>query len=225
MGDSSIPSSYDFTAEACADDIKAILEFLKINETYVFAHDKGSGVAAALTTKYRSVVKRLGLSEYALPGFGYEAAQVPTALTNIYSNWQLDFFAVPDAAQYFIQGREREMLSWYFFHSSYSGTAAVPSEILTSYADSISKPGFLRSGLQLFSNQVVAQDAAFFNSSLGENRLKQPVLVLGGEASFSPTSLGKELFSPVAENLEVDVVPKAGHWIGTAVLSWVYKHG
>lgn len=214
MGDSSIPFSYDFTAEAAADDIKAVLDFLHINETYIFAHDKGSGVAAAFAAKYRSTVQKLALSEYVLPGFGYENFQASTPETNLYSNWQLNFFAIPDAAQYFIQGREREMLSWYFFHASYSGTAAVPIDLLTAYTDAIAKPGFLRAGLQYFSNQVVAKDAAFFNSTIGQRRFQQPVLFLGGEASSPPQPLVQSLVTSMAENTEIDIVPKAGHWIG-----------
>lgn len=220
MGDSSIPLSYNFTASAAADDLKGVLDFLNITETYVFAHDKGSGVAAAFTAKYPSTVKRLGVSEYALPGFGYEVGQQPTPQTNLYSNWQLNFFAIPDAAQYFIQGREREMLSWYFFHASYSGNSVIPAELLTTYADSIAKPGFLRSGLEYFSSQTVASDSIFFNSTLGQRKIQHPVLALGGEASF-PTSALRYLFGTVADNLEVDIVPKSGHWIGTSVAPYL----
>jgi hypothetical protein len=39
-----------------------------------------------------------------------------------------------------------------------------------------------------------------------------PVLALGGEASLGP--LTKMVFENVTTDLEVDVVPKAGHWIG-----------
>lgn len=214
MGDSSIPHSYDFTAEAAADDLKAVMDFLNVNETYVFAHDKGTGVATAFTAKNRAMVKRLGLSEYPLPGFGYEGFQGASPQTNLYSNWQLNFFGVPDAAQFFIQGREREMLLWYFFHASYSGTSSVPLDLLTTYTDSLAKPGFLRAGLSYFADQVVAKDAAFFNSTVRAEKLKQPVLFLGGEASIAPVEMIETLYGPAAKHLEVDIVPKAGHWIG-----------
>lgn len=110
------------------------------------------------------------------------------------------------------------MLSWYFFHSSYSGASSISVDTLTQLADSISKPGFLRSGLEMFSNPNIALDAAFFNSTLGKTPFQQPMLVLGGEASFSPKSLLTEIFSPIATNLTPDVVPKAGHWIGKCTL-------
>ncbi|KAL9089780.1 MAG: hypothetical protein Q9165_005574 [Trypethelium subeluteriae] len=114
-GDSGIPSDYAFDAQSCSDDLYALLKFLNINTTFVFGHDKGTGVTSALVAKYRDNITfpRVGLSEYPLPGFGYEVDQDPTPSWNLYSNWQLAFFSVPDAAQYFIQGREKEMLSWW----------------------------------------------------------------------------------------------------------------
>jgi pimeloyl-ACP methyl ester carboxylesterase len=214
MGDSSIPFSYNFTASAAGADIKAVLDFLHINQTYIFGHDKGSGVAAAFTAQNRQMVKRIGISEYAFPGFGYETTQSPLSTWNLYSNWQLAFFSVPDAAQFFVQGKERQMLEWYFFHSSYSGGFAFSNDMVTTYTDSISKPGFLRAMFEYFSNPTVAQDAAFFTQTFSASKLQMPVLSLGGEASLSTKAIQQQIFQSMAENLTVDVVPKAGHWIG-----------
>ena len=215
MGDSSIPASNDYSAEAAADDIKGVLDFLNITETYVFGHDKGAGITAALAAKYRSLVKRVGFAEYVLPGYGYEQFSAPAPTWSLYSNWQLAFFSVPDAAQFFIQGRESQMLEWYFFHASYSGTAAVSEADLARYTSQISKPGFLRSGLGYFDNAAVAADAAFFNATIAQSKLSQPVLVLGGEASLAPVSLIQQLWGAIGSDFAGELVPKAGHWIGT----------
>ena len=212
MGDSSIPADGDYSAETAGDDLKGVLDFLKINQTYIFGHDKSTGLTAALAAKYRSLVKRVGVSEYPLPGFGYEEDSDPSPTWSLYSNWQLAFFSVPDAAEYFITGKVKEMLSWYFFHSSYSGTDAVSEDSLNRYTTQLSKPGFLRSGLQYFSFTYV--DATFFNKTIRPEPLAQPTLFLGGEASLAPASAVRPLWSPVASNLTIDVVPKAGHCIG-----------
>jgi pimeloyl-ACP methyl ester carboxylesterase len=76
-GDSSIPPNGIYNAASSAEDLKGVLDFLNVTETYVFSHDKGVGMATALAIKYPSLVKKLGLSEYALPGFGYEGAATP----------------------------------------------------------------------------------------------------------------------------------------------------
>lgn len=113
------------------------------------------------------------------------------------------------------------MLAWYFYHASYSGNAAISEEHLTRYATTISKPGFLRSMLNVFSVSTVTQDAAFFNASFAARPLSMPVLALGGEASQAPESTLKQSFENVATDLEVDLVPKAGHWILDENPAWV----
>ena len=215
-GDSSLPPDGNYSAAASAEDLKSVLDFLNITETYVFSHDKGSGMATALAVKYPSLVKRLGVSEYVLPGFGYEGASAPAPYWDLYANWQLAFFSVPDAAEFFISGRERQMLEWYFFHGSYSGPSSFTEDTVSRYASSISKPGFLRAMLAPFASSAVAADASLFKGTLGGAPLGMPVLALGGEASFGP-AVGMA-WGSVAGNLTVDVVPKAGHWIGESRL-------
>ncbi|KAI9730357.1 MAG: hypothetical protein M1834_005867 [Cirrosporium novae-zelandiae] len=217
-GDSSIPANNDYTASTAAEDLKGVIDFLNINQTYVLSHDKGVGVAAAFATKYSSTVKRITFIEYPLPGFGYEWVQTPTADWDLYSNWQLAFFQVPDAAEFFISGKEKQMLAWYFFHSSYSGNAAISEDHLNQYTTSISKPGFLRSGLGYFGASF--KDEAFFNSTIKQTPLSMPVLALGGEASFSPLSLLRSTFADVGTNVTADLIPKAGHWIGDENPKW-----
>ncbi|KAJ9658306.1 hypothetical protein H2201_007865 [Coniosporium apollinis] len=228
MGDSSVPSNDDYSAETVAEDLKGVFDFLNITQAYVFSHDKGVGLAAALAAKYRSLVRRIGFSEYLLPGYGYEQIACPAPTWSLYGPWQLAFFSVPDAAQYFISGREREMLAWYFFQASYSGMESISQDHLTRYATSISKPGFLRACLGYFSTATVAADGRFFNATLRSNPLTQPVLALGGEANFAPVSLVEQAFGPVGTDVAADLVPKAGHWIGkriyvkrAAVLHWL----
>jgi pimeloyl-ACP methyl ester carboxylesterase len=218
-GDSSIPLSKIYTAAAAGADLKAILDYLSINQTYVFAHDKGVGLATSLAIEYPDVVKQIILAEYILPGYGY-----PTSVSspNVYLNWQLAFFAVPDAAEYFIQGREKQMLSWYFFHSSYSGTASVSEDHLQRYTNEISKPGFLRSGMEYFA--AVWEDEKYFMATFGRGKLHMPMLVLGGEASFGPVSLMRELFAGASDNFVAEAIPKAGHWIGESCLRKYAAH-
>ncbi|KAF2099693.1 putative hydrolase [Rhizodiscina lignyota] len=223
MGDSSIPANNVYTSEAIASDLKGVLDFLRINQTLVFSHDKGAGFAAALSAQNRNLVRAVGFSEYGLPGFGYEQFWVPQPTWDLYQNWQLAFFAIPDAAEYFIRDREKQMLSWYFFHTSYSGNEAIPDDILNRYTNSISKPGFLRAMMGPFATYTVAADNKFFNQTLRSKPLAMPMLVLGGEASISPVSLMQQIWGSVGTKVTYDVVPKAGHWIADENPNWVSK--
>jgi pimeloyl-ACP methyl ester carboxylesterase len=207
-GDSSLSVSDNYTAAAGGEDLRSILDFLNITKANVFAHDKGVGLASSLALEHPERINRLVLSEYPLPGFGY-----PTSVdsSNLYRDWQLAFFAVPDAAEYFIRGREKQMLAWYFYHGSYSGDDVVSNDLLETYTRAMSKPGFLRAGMQYFAAAFADKD--YFLDRVGRGKLQMPLLVLGGEASFSPASAIRSAFAPIADDLSVDVIPKAGHWI------------
>lgn len=213
-GDSSLPAfaSANYSAAPTAQDLKGVLDFLNISSTYLFSHDKGVGFSAALEILHPGIVKRLGVSEYALPGFGYELVSGPQPFWDLYANWQLAFFSVPDAAEFFIKGREKEMLSWYFYHGSYSGGSAFSEDTLEKYATALKKPGFLRAMFGPFENSVVKSDADFFRRTLAPKPLDVPVLALGGEASFG-ASVGAA-FKGFSTDLTAEAVPKAGHWIG-----------
>ena len=212
MGESSLASSGNYTAAAGGEDHLALLNFLNISKAYVFAHDKGVGLAASLALERPDRVAKLVLAEYPLSGYGY-----PTSVTstNPYMNWQLAFFAVPDAAQYFIQGREKEMLAWYFWHGSYSGNSVVSNDALETYTRAISKLGFLRAGLSYFG--AAFEDEKYFTAQVNKSKLQMPLLAMGGEASFSPESNLRSAFAGVADDLNTFVIPKAGHWIASNV--------
>ncbi|CAG8949000.1 hypothetical protein HYFRA_00002128 [Hymenoscyphus fraxineus] len=219
-GDSSLAISGNYTASAASEDLYGVLKFLNITEAHVVGHDKGVGIVTALAANHRSLVKRLSIIEYALPGYDiYEAAATPSHSWTLRSNWQLAFFSLPDVAEYFIRDREKRMLSWYFYHASYTGNSAITEDRLNKYATAISKPGFLRAGFEYFAAQY--QDAEFFTSRLGANPLTIPMLVMGGEASFGDIALLKQGMGIAGTNVIYDVVPKAGHWICDENPMWV----
>ncbi|KAH8198133.1 hypothetical protein TruAng_007710 [Truncatella angustata] len=217
-GDSSIPPDGNYTAAATAEDLKGVLDFLRINQTYVFSHDKGVGFATALALKHPGAVRMLGLSEYALPGFGYEEAAVPAPFFDLYANPQLAFFQIPDFAEFLISGKEKQFISWYFFHGSYSGVTSFSEDTVNRYTSSISKPGFLRAMIGPFSAATIADDRSFFRGLLTGGKLAMPVLALGGEASFGIPSVLQSVLGNLSDDTEIDVVPKAGHWIGEPYL-------
>lgn len=77
MGESSLAANDNYTAVAGGEDHIALLNFLNINQAYVFAHDKGVGVAASLALEHPDRIAKLVLAEYVLPGYGY-----PTSVTS-----------------------------------------------------------------------------------------------------------------------------------------------
>lgn len=123
-----------------------------------------------------------------------------------------------------MSGKEKQFLNWYFYHGSYSGITAFPEDTVNQYTSSISKPGFLRAMLGPFAAATVAADHSLFQGLLTGGKLSMPVLGLGGEASFGiPTALQGALGN-FSDDSEIDVVPKAGHWIGKQSLKFFAKN-
>ena len=92
---------------------------------------------------------------------------------------------------------------------AYQGTSAVSNDHFQHYLRNIRRPGYLRAGIAYYA--AVWQDARD-NAALEDRPLAVPVLALGGEAAFG-RGIG-DYWSPVATDLTVDVVPRAGHWLG-----------
>lgn len=219
-GDSSLPPDGNYTAQASASDLKGVLDFLNISSAYVFAHDKGVGMATALAIQYPEAVKKLALAEYPLPGFGYEQSSNPAPYWDLYQNWQLAFFQVVDLAEFLMSGKEKQFLQWYFFHGSYSGGASFSEDTVNRYTSSISKPGFLRAMLGPFSSTSVYEDSKFFTKALNGSKLSVPLLGMGGEASLGIQSVLQQSFEPISTDLQIDIIPKAGHWIADENPTW-----
>ncbi|KAK7024065.1 haloacetate dehalogenase H-1 [Favolaschia claudopus] len=197
-GDSSIPPDADYSAAAHAGDLVGVLNFLNVSSAYVFAHDKGRGVrdgAGGDGTEESEDV--WGLRSMLCRGSGMmrRILTSPSPQWDLYQNPQLAFFQIPDFAEFLMAGRERAFLQWYFYHGSYSGTAAFSELTVDRYASSVSKPGFLRAMLGPFSTAALNADRAFFTKRFAGNSsapLEMPVLAMGGEASFgAPWCSGK----------------------------------
>jgi pimeloyl-ACP methyl ester carboxylesterase len=175
MGNSALSLTSNYTAAAGGVGLAFIFSYLSITKTHVFAHDKGVELAASLAIEHPELVDSLVLAEYPLPGYGYSTDAVHSR--SPYANWHLAFFAIPDIAVALVRGREREMLSWAFWHASYAGTAAVPAGHLTHYSDEISKPGSLRSGFEYYAS--VWDDEAYFTRAFGGGEIDDADAVAG----------------------------------------------
>ena len=90
---------------------------------------------------------------------------------------------------------------------------------LQRYTNEISKPGFLRAGMEYFA--AVWEDEKYFVRAFSNGtRLQMPMLALGGEASFGPVSLLEQAWGNVSANFVAESIPKAGHWIGDENPGW-----
>ncbi|KAL6796311.1 putative hydrolase [Trichoderma sp. SZMC 28013] len=218
MGDSTIPPDGDYTSEAMASDLEGLLDYLNITKANIFSHDKGTGAAVALAMKRPSLVAALGVVEYGLPGHGYEQAWTPTYTWDTYGLWPLAAWAVPDEAERFMEGREREVVLSFFFHASYTGISGFPAYAIDSVVDSLRKPGGLRAMFGAFGARTMGLDAAFFGA-LNKKPLTVPFLAMAGEASLADVL--KPVWGPIGKNTVLDIVPQSGHFPADENPEWL----
>ncbi|MBC7934151.1 MAG: alpha/beta hydrolase [Rhizobacter sp.] len=206
-GGSSIPiNGYD--KKTMAGDIYELIKQLGYDKVFVAGYDLGSGVAYSLAAMYPELVEKLAVMEFGLPGFGYETLLTATPEWNAGSNWHLSFFTVPQVAEFAFTGKERELLTWFFWHLSHN-ESAVNNEHFEEYLKQITKPGALRAGIEYYA--AVWIDKAN-NEVLAKNKLIMPLLAVGGESSSA--QYVSMLFQPVAKDITACIVPEAGHWLG-----------
>jgi pimeloyl-ACP methyl ester carboxylesterase len=205
-GGSSI-SRGGYDKKSLASVIHGLLQELGVSRVRVVGYDHGAGVAYNLAVSAPDLVSHLVFVEYVLPGCGYEKALLPTPEWHTGSNWQLALFTVPDVAEFAFRGRERELLTWFLWHGSFNPTPVI-REHLEEYVDQISKPGALRAGIELYA--AVWEDMKANQESM-KTKLQMPALGIGGSANAG-AFVGKAM-AAVAENVEVAVVDKAGHWV------------
>ncbi|KAI1334158.1 alpha/beta-hydrolase [Xylariaceae sp. FL0016] len=219
MGASTIPYSRDYTSETVAGDYKAIMDFFGLEQAYFLGHDKGAPPMAALAYQHPSLVAKLVFAEMMLPAFGFEDLHVPKPWWDTNMNWHLAWYIVPEVAGFFAHGKIKELLTWYIWHGSYCGVSRLTNDHLESYTRELSKPGYLEAGFHYFKS--IWKDGEYFSRTIKKEPLKQPMLVLGGEANFSPAEYLHKHYDPVGTDVEVDVIPHAGHWIGEENPDWV----
>lgn len=204
MGGSDIPhGGYD--KATLADDALAVLDSLEIEAATVVGYDHGGGTALAMGYRAPERVRRLAVIEYAPPGFGYEQGLVASPHNR---NWQLAFFANPDVAVQFMAGKERELLSWYFWHWSHDPDAVSQTDFEL-YVRQLQKPGGLRGGFMHFAS--VFEDQAWFEAQAAKGRLAMPCLGIGGAAASA--AYPQMALQALADDVSGTIIPEAGHWV------------
>lgn len=205
-GGSAIPST-GYDKKTLARDVHTLVRTLGPGPVALVGNDHGGGVAYAYAAQWPDEVTHLAVMEYWLAGFGYEDFLAATPDWHIGTNWQLVLFTLPDVAEWLLRGRERELLSWFFWHAAHR-QPAVSAEDFEEYVRQYSRPGALRAGINYYA--AVWQDIED-NKVLAQRRLTMPVLGIGGAASGAGHVA--EALAPVVDgDVGCAVIPEAGHW-------------
>ena len=200
LGLSSKPAG-GFDKKTQAADVSGVMDALGVQQADVVAHDIGNMVAFQFAAQYPARVRRLVLIDAPVPGVGPWDEILKNPLL-----WHFRFGG-PDMER-LVAGRERIYLDR--FWNEFSASPARFSEAARQhYASLYALPGAMHSGFAQFA--AFDQDAIDNRAFLARDRLKMPVLAVGGEKSFGP--MMATVMRAGADNVTQGIVPDSGHWI------------
>ncbi|KQU81173.1 alpha/beta hydrolase [Rhizobacter sp. Root1238] len=200
LGLSSKPAG-GFDKKTQAGDVSGVLAAYGVQQADVVAHDIGNMVAFQFAAQHPEQVRRLVLIDAPVPGVGPWEEILKNPLL-----WHFRFGG-PDMER-LVAGRERIYLDR--FWNEFSATPARFSETARQhYAKLYARPGAMHSGFAQFA--AFDQDAVDNRAFVANNRLKMPLLALGGEKSFGLQMAA--VMRAGAEDVTEGVVPGSGHWI------------
>jgi pimeloyl-ACP methyl ester carboxylesterase len=201
LGLSSKPSG-GFDKKGQAGDVSGVLDALGVGRVDVVAHDIGNMVAFQFAAQYPERVRQMVLIDAPVPGVGPWEEILKNPLL-----WHFRFGG-PDMER-LVAGRERIYLDR--FWNEFSASPDRFSEAARKhYAQLYALPGAMHSGFAQFAafDQDAIDNRAFLAAG---NRLKMPLLALGGQMSFGP--MMATVMRAGADNVTEGVVPDSGHWI------------
>lgn len=183
-------------------DMQGVLATLKVQTFDIVAHDIGNMVGFALATQVADRVGRVVLIDAPVPGVGPWDEILKNPLL-----WHFRFGG-PDMER-LVAGRERIYLDR-FWNEFSANPARFDEASRQHYAALYARPGGMHSGFAQFA--AFDQDAADNRAWLAAgNKLKMPVLALGGAKSFGLTMA--VVMRAAATDVKEGVVPDSGHWI------------
>jgi pimeloyl-ACP methyl ester carboxylesterase len=200
LGLSSKPA-VGFDKKTQAEDVDGVLTALDVRQADVVAHDIGNMVAFQFAARHPDRVRRLVLIDAPVPGVGPWEEVLKNPLL-----WHFRFGG-PDMER-LVAGRERIYLDR--FWNEFSASPDRFSEgARRHYATLYALPGAMRSGFAQFA--AFDQDAIDNREFLARNRLKMPILAVGGQKSFGP--MMATVMRAAGDDVTEGIVPDSGHWI------------
>ena len=200
IGDSDIPPS-GLDMKSAAIRIHGLAKSLGIQKARVVGHDIGLMVAYAYAAQFSSETEKLVEMDAFLPGVpGWE---------DVYNSpniWHFRFNG--PTPELLVRGRERTYFDYFWNDFAADKTHSIPEADRVAYAAAYARPGRMRAGWAYF---VSFQQAAKDFAQLSQNKLKFPVLVIGGEKANGDV-LARQL-RLVASDVTIVVLKDTGHWV------------
>jgi pimeloyl-ACP methyl ester carboxylesterase len=209
FGDSDKPAmGYDLGT--AATDIHAFIQaagLARPGGIDVVSHDVGSWIAHAHASAYPQDVRRLVLSEAAIPGT-LPPSGTPSDEGNV-KTWHFGFNRLEDLPELLVQGRERPYLTWLFANKAVRGWRIDPAAV-DEYVRVFSAPGAARAGFEYYRQAFNDAGQAQLKTRTA-HKLGMPVFTLAGSGSLGAAMLRN--IQPLADNVSGVVLEHCGHYL------------
>jgi pimeloyl-ACP methyl ester carboxylesterase len=196
FGDSDLPPD-GYSLSQGAHDLHVFLQQLGLDRpggVDIVSHDVGSWIAHAHATAYPADVRRLVLSDAYIPGVSPPPPGAWPDQSTVHRQWHFFFNRVEGLPEALIQGKERELLTWFFGPAKLVRTWTIDPAAFEEYLRVFRRPGAVRAGLSYYRDAFSPQGLAA-GARRSRERLMMPVLTLGGEHADADN-----LFETVREN-------------------------
>lgn len=207
-GGSSRPApAAGYDARTMAEDIHQLAESLGLGGIRIVGHDIGLLVAYAYAAAYPDEVRRLVILDGLLVGI--------EPMTSTFQadprSWVFGLHQTPALPEMLTVGREREYLTWFYSNIAHNQTAITEPDV-DEYLRTYSEPGAMSAAFEWFRAFPANSER---NRAGVDNKLKMPVLALGGEKMMG--QLVVPMMEAVAEDVRGGSIPDCGHWLAEEV--------
>jgi pimeloyl-ACP methyl ester carboxylesterase len=205
QGDSDKPAG-GYDTRSAGERLHALMGVLGHPHYALAGHDIGAWIAYPYAARYPQEVRRLVLLDANIPGVTLKPAI--TLGPDNWKSWHFLFNSVPDLPEALLQGRERVLIEWFFSHKTANRPAVFTQADIDEYERVYRLPGGLRGMLGYY--RAAHEDTAQ-NLPLREQRLKTPLLALGGSHGSAPDLY--EAMRALADDVQGGVLPDCGHYL------------
>lgn len=187
------------------------------NQIFIVGHDMGAVHAYTYAATHGKEVRKLVYLDEPLPSQSYEKF---ANLADFHSDggfWFASFNMIPNLPEALIEGKERILLSYIYENLALQSHAL--TDALDEYVRAFSLPGAARASRGVYREIFTSSEQI---KELSKNKLKMPVLALGGEFGLGEIPL-KDM-KAVAENVTGGVIKDCGHYIAEEQPEELLRH-
>jgi pimeloyl-ACP methyl ester carboxylesterase len=186
--------------------VRSLMSALGETRYVLVGHDIGSWVGYPYAHQFPDDLRGLVLLDGNIPGVTLRPTI--TLGPDNWRNWHFLFNPIPDLPEALLQGRERILIEWFFQGKTANHLATFSKEDIDEYERVYAMPGGMRGMLGYYRAVLTDMEQ---NKELMPNKLKTPILALGGDVGSAPDLF--ESVQPLGHDVKGGVIKDSGHYI------------